>query len=1288
MRITEQTAKTTPRTGIFTTLRALLGVKGTGAPLIGAPGRGQKFALVVVGLTLLAALAGAAPASAATPWWHLESGTRPSYLPPEGGCTTPEGKATPCELVATVTNLGDTSTSTKNAKGEPTPVTITDTLPAGLSAKSVEANFLEGGGGRSKETVSCSPDPAVEKPITCRFSGNVTPYSGIELRIAVKVEPEAKAEPEAKVCLKDASSCEQNVVSVSGGGARPLSISRPVTVSEQVVPFGVESYEVTPEEEGGAPTTQAGQHPFQVTGTLTVNQLAVTPSLLGGPGFVEGHPAGAISKDLAGLLPPGLIGNPTPFPTCTLVDFFAEEHCPARSVVGVAVISFNEPRAFDGLATQKVPIVKLEPARGEAARFGFLLTAATPVFLDAHVRTGSDYGVTLSSSNITQLAALLNYKLTFWGVPGDPEHDSARGTGCLHGNGCVPLEAEVNPPPLLAMPTSCTGQPLLTSIEGDSWSEPEPEGHRQIFPETEPMPTMVGCNRLPFEPQIEITPDRTAGSTGTAASTATGLTADVHVPQQSILNGASLAQSDVRNITVALPPGVALNPSDAGGLEACSSNPSALSENALGSPGDQIGFKGFEELATEPGTSNPIFTPYLPGSLAAIGEAEDHQITESEATLQPGVNFCPSASKVGTVKLKTPLLPNPVEGAVYLAAQEANPFDSVIAMYIVAEDKVSGSLVKLPGEVSLCKNAGDTFAGMTCEAPGQIITSFENNPQVAFEDAELHFFGGERSPLATPARCGSYTTHAAFVPWSAEPWDEAAVTVDSSSTFDITSGPNHSPCPGTSLPFSPTVTGGATNINAGAFSPFTATFSRSDGEQNMQSIVAKLPPGLSGILSGVELCPEPQANLGTCTSNSLIGESTVSVGVGGQPYSVRGGKFYLTGPYNGTGTCNVIEPGCAPFGITFEVPAKAGPFDLAKTANNHPACDCVIVRAKIEVNPLTTAITITSNPPGTPDSIPTSIEGIPLQIQHVNATTTRGNFQFNPTNCNKFEVTGTIQTSEGATDTLGVPLQVTNCAALKFEPKFTASTQAKTSKSEGASLTLKVTRPSGPGSGQANFALAKIELPEQLPSRLTTLQKACTAAQFESNPAGCPAASNIGYVKVQTPILPVPLEGPAYFVSHGGEAFPSVIFVLQGYGVTVDVVSTTFISKSGITSATIKAVPDAPFTSFELNFPEKQYSALAANGNLCAPTGTKTVKKRVPHRVHGKLRYLTKNVKETVPTSLVMPTEFIAQNGEPGQSGTVIKQNTPITVTGCPKAVKVKKSTKKKKKGKSGKGHK
>ena len=141
----------------------------------------------------------------------------------------------------------------------------------------------------------------------------------------------------------------------------------------------------------------------------------------------------------------------------------------------------------------------------------------------------------------------------------------------------------------------------------------------------------------------------------------------------------------------------------------------------------------------------------------------------------------------------------------------------------------------------------------------------------------------------------------------------------------------------------------------------------------------------------------------------------------------------------------------------------------------------------------------------------------------------------------------------------------------------------------------------------------------------------------------------------------MPLAGPAYFVCHGGAKFPELIVVLQGYGITIDLHGETFISKAGITSSTFRTVPDQPVTSFELTLPQGPNSALAANGNLCSLTKTVLVKKKVTVKVKGRRKTVTRNVKQTLPAALAMPTAFTAQNGM------TIKQNTPISVTGCPK---------------------
>jgi hypothetical protein len=1178
------------------------------------------------------------------------------------------------EIVVTATNVGDASapvecvnvgagngqytTASCTGRGEPgegefeqrlkQPVSIADALPPGLHPIAIEADVgqqapsLQGSKtpplGCSLATLSCEftgEHPSIEKnPIYFNsYPNSFPPFETIQMFVAVNVTDPA------------AVTTKENEASVTGAGAPAARTSRPLTVSGEPIPFGLHTYEMTPEEPGGTADTQAGSHPFQLTTTEETNLTT------------EAVPVG-LAKDLHFDLPPGLIGDPSAIPRCTLQQFYtpppglaeteANTECPADTMVGVNLVRVRTDAGESIQTTVHSPVFNLEPAPGEPARFGFE-ARGTHVLLTTAVRTGGDYGVTVSASNISETIEFISAELTFWGVPEAAAHNPAR-EAIIASGGPV---SQANPPAFLSLPTSCTGKSLKSSVAADSWEEPA--NVLAPFFTTEPMVTLDGCTHLPFQPSIKVTPD------SEQASKPTGLTVDVHVNQNSILSTEGLAQSSVRDITVKLPAGVAIDPSSGDGLEACS-------EGLVGFEAGQ-GAGGFGESPTEPGVSYPIFSSYLPGTVAAEA-AGDHE------PLQPGKNFCPNASKIAEVTIHSPLLPpqQPVKGYVYLAAQESNPFSSVLAMYIVAEDPISGTLVKLPGEVQLCQAAGEVIAGMTCEALGQIVSTFENEPQLPFEDAELHFFGGERAPLTSPTRCGAYTTQASYTPWDGGP------PVSASYAFNITSGPNGAPCPGAQLPFSPSLTGGGLNVNAGSFSPFDATMTRLPGEQNLQSLEVHLPPGLSGDLTGVEQCPEPQANLGECGPNSLIGETTVSVGVGGEPFTVTGGKFFLTGPYNGSGGCTVAptNPSCAPFGITFEVPAKAGPYDFAKTARNHPACDCVLVRGKININPETAAITVTSNPPGTPDAIPTSLEGIPLEIQHVNAITTRNNFQFNPTNCNKMEVTGTIHSSEGGADTIGVPFQVTNCAALKFEPKVAISTQAKTSKADGASLTYKLTYPNVPQGTDADIHYVKVELPVQLPSRLTTLQKACTQAQFRANPAGCPSASVIGHAKANVPNIPVPLEGPVYFVSNGGEAFPNLVIVLQGYNVTIDLVGDTFISKSGITSTTFKTVPDNPVYAFEVTLPEGPFSALAANGNLCKETTTKLVSKKVKVKVKGKEKTETKKVKETVAASLQMPNEYIAQNGAK------VNTTVPISVTGCSKAKPAKKATKKKKKGKKG----
>jgi hypothetical protein len=239
-----------------------------------------------------------------------------------------------------------------------------------------------------------------------------------------------------------------------------------------------------------------------------------------------------------------------------------------------------------------------------------------------------------------------------------------------------------------------------------------------------------------------------------------------------------------------------------------------------------------------------------------------------------------------------------------------------------------------------------------------------------------------------------------------------------------------------------------------------------------------------------------------------------------------------------------------------------------------------------------------------------------------------------------------------------VPFQVANCTTLGFAPDFKASTAGRTSRLNGASLSVKLLYPHAKLGSQANIKSVKVELPKQLPSRLTTLHKACLASVFEANRANCPRESVVGHARVITPVLPVPLEGPAYFVSHGNEAFPSLTIVLQGYGVTVQLVGTTFI-KNGVTSSTFKTTPDVPINSFELTLPQGPFSALGAISDLCQRARTVTVTRRVAVRRRGRTVHVLRRVKSLVPASLPMPTSFVAQNGAE------LHRTTNIAITGC-----------------------
>ncbi|MGH2904479.1 MAG: hypothetical protein ACRDK7_12985 [Solirubrobacteraceae bacterium] len=603
-----------------------------------------------------------------------------------------------------------------------------------------------------------------------------------------------------------------------------------------------------------------------------------------------------------------------------------------------------------------------------------------------------------------------------------------------------------------------------------------------------------------------------------------------------------------------------------------------------------------------------------------LGACSPEQIGLASAVGDPRAQFteapqsCPDAAKLGTLEVSTPLLDHKLQGSIYLAEPHQNPFGSLLSIYLAVEDEDTGIIVKLAGKVE------------ADPASGQLTATFTENPELPVEDIELHFFAGETAALSTPLTCGAYTTTSDLTPWSTP---EGADAMPSSSPFTVAGAPGGAACVSSEAqaPNAPVFEAGTASPIAASYSPFVLRLKREDGSQRFSSLNVTLPPGLLGNVAGLTQCSQAAIEAAqardhegegvselerpSCPAGSEVG--SVHVGAGsGAPYFVTG-HAYFAGPYNG-----------APFSLVIITPAVAGPFDLG----------AVVVRAGLYINRDTAQVTVKS------DAFPTILDGIPLDIRSISVDISRKEFVLNPTSCSATSVTGQESSTTGQAVALSNRFQVGGCANLPFKPGFSASAPGRNSKAGGAGLKLVGT--SQPGS-EADVAKLDLTIPLQLPARLTTLQKACTAAVFEANPAGCPQASDIGTMIVHTPLLSVPATGPIYLVSHGGEAFPDTEVVLQaderGGDIEIVLDGKTDI-KNGVTYSDFETVPDVPFTSFEATLPQGPHSIFGTN---------------LPASDH----YSLCGQNLTIPTTLA------------GQNGVVLKQKTKLAISGCPTTLSI-----------------
>jgi hypothetical protein len=825
---------------------------------------------------------------------------------------------------------------------------------------------------------------------------------------------------------------------------------------------------------------QAGGHPWKGITDFTFRT--------DGSGNPQGGNAARIRVDV----PVGLVPNPTLFPRCPRVMFDAGS-CPTDTQIGIEELTVKEGSV---IARARVPLYNVEIAPDQVSLFGFRpadapavaglasLAGVHPVYIVGGVRDAPsifgphDTGLFFTIDDAPEQPAVLRSKLTFWGVPGDPVHNAQRGPSCVTVLAPAPLPESCTPGagvahsdpelPFLTNPTKCDGAARITRLS--LWSHAGEPNPTQV---DDPTPTIEGkngpqhCERVPFDPALEVTPD-------TAQPDApVGPLVRLSTPQDGLADKDVLTTSHVKDVSVTLPPGMTLNPSAANGLEACTD-------------------------------------AQLEANLGVVGGDE-----------------CPEGSKVGTVDVKSPLLPDSVTGFAFVG--QPLP-DDMYRLFVTLEGR--GVSIRLKGSVK------------PDPATGQLTAIFQNNPEQPFETFDVDFEDGPRAPLANPLDCGPASASGVFTPWSGTP------PVTSASGFTI----EGDGCP---AGFQPNFGAATATPLAGAFAPFTATIERPDRNQYLARATVKTPPGLAGMISKVDQCSDAGANQGVCPEGSRIGTVTTTAGAGPEPFSLSG-PVYFTGPYGG-----------APFGMVAVIRAIAGPYDLGT----------VVVRERIFVDPEDAHLTVSS------DELPRILEGVPIRLRNVNVAIDKPGFVFNPTSCGDKPVTSTLHSTQGAAIDRSATLSLSGCEALAFGPRMSMQIigprQTRFGKHPGLLARVEQT------GRQANIGRARVVLPKSLALDPKNSQNVCPVADAQR--AQCPASTQIGTATAVSPALNRPLAGPVYFVQgirtdpttgRTIRTLPSLLAKLRGE-IAINLRGTTAVEGGRLVS-TFDRVPDAPVSRFDM----------------------------------------------------------------------------------------------------------
>ncbi len=910
------------------------------------------------------------------------------------------------------------------------------------------------------------------------------------------------------------------------------------------------------------PVTAAGSHP-DATASFFFQRPPSSPA-----------PDGTV-KNIIVKLPPGVVGSPEALSKCPASAVQATPPaCHPSSQAGLASISFTRLDLDEINDVQSRPIYATEARDTVTAEFSVAFVSNFfNVPVTARGRTNGDYGVDTLALLIPNFVELGGQTATFWGVPWAAEHDKWRarrandfntsGDGDLNTaldvGERVPYEPSWGPiKPFFTNPTECTGKPLPLVVEIDSWQNPVSLGGSYVSA-TVDTDVLEGCEELEFEPAITLRP------TVSVADSPSGVDVKLTIPQNDDPPAEALGN-----------PNLPFDPDDASGAPAYWKTPAGRASAHLKDTTVRL----------------PVGTSFNPAAANGLRGCTTAEV--GVTALTPKVTFdnephrCPDTSKIGTLKVVSPLLPDPLLGDVYAAPQHDNPFPGALtAIYMVAQDEERGLSVKLAGKVDLDPRTG------------QIATTFVDNPQLPFESFELNFKNGPRAPLNTPAVCGQFKNSATFVPWSFPHTGPPALIED---PFPIAAMPSGFGCvtePEDRV-FAPGFSAGSVSPQAGAHTDFSLRVTRRDGEQELSAIALQMPPGLTAKLAGVPYCPDAslaeieatrsgrdEAAASLCPAASELGTTTALAGAGPLPLPTSG-RLFLAGPYDPDGAG---PQGTAPLSIAAVVPAIAG------GVPGQPAFDLgnVVVRSAAYLDPRTAQVRIASTP------LPYIVGGVPLRIRDISVDITKPGFMLNPTNCSELRADATLG---GAADPLdagddisvgaGNRFQVGNCEALGFKPTLKLRLFGGTKRGKYQRLQATLTaRP-----GDANIASASVRMPGSAFLAQEHLNNICTRVQFARE--ACPAGSVYGRATAWSPLLDYPVTGPVRLRSSDNP-LPDLVADLRGpdrQPVRIELVGRTDSVKRALRN-TFDVAPDAPVSKFQLELFGGRKGLIVNSQDLC-----------------------------------------------------------------------------------------